>query len=243
MGEAINRKVLDISHHNTVQSWDAVRNAGVVGIIHKATQGTGYVDPTYLERARGALNAGLLWGAYHFGDGSSAKAQVDNFLKVVGVDDETLYSLDWEENPNGADMTEAIAREFVERLEDKIGINNCVIYSGNTAKEVIKGCDPFWGAHRLWLAQYGTSPSCQASWDSYWLWQYSDGQSGPEPHGCPGVSGYVDTNSWPYRDVDLRAEWAGARIVPPKPSPDEVATVDIVTTGEVRICVNGQLIE
>src|SRR5262245_19938800 len=95
----INRKVLAISHHNAVTAWSSVRGAGIVGIIHKATQGTGYVDPTYLERARGALNAGLVWGAYHFGDGSDPQKQVDNFLRTVGADSETLYALDWEENP------------------------------------------------------------------------------------------------------------------------------------------------
>lgn len=62
MSEPINRKVLDISHHNDVQSWADIRGAGIVGIIHKATQGTGYADPTCLERALCALNAGLLWG-------------------------------------------------------------------------------------------------------------------------------------------------------------------------------------
>ena len=31
--------VVDISHHNTISSFDAARDAGICGVIHKATQG------------------------------------------------------------------------------------------------------------------------------------------------------------------------------------------------------------
>jgi len=236
-----NRKVLDISHHNDVTSWDQVRAAGIVGVIHKATEGTGYVDPMYLKRAGPAMNAGLFWGAYHFAHGGeSIQGQVDNFLKVVGVDNESLYALDWEDNPSGPTMTAAEARKFIELLEAKVGVGRCVIYSGNTCKEALGSKDDdFFGARRMWLAQYGTSPACQVSWDDYWLWQYSDGNVGPGPHGCPGVTGDVDTNSWDGTDDELRAEWAGVSV--PKPIPDMVAEVDIniTVTGSARVFVNG----
>src|SRR5215470_10782528 len=107
------RMFIDISHHNSVTSWDAVRNAGVVGVIHKATEGTGFVDDQYLKRCAPAMRAGLMWGAYHFGNGSNVQAQVDNFLGVVGVDNDTLYSLDWEDDPNGNTMSVDQAKEFI----------------------------------------------------------------------------------------------------------------------------------
>lgn len=210
----INRKVLDISHHNTVQSWRQIRAAGIIGVIHKATEGTGYTDPKYLKRCAPAMRAGLLWGAYHFANGSNVQVQVDHFLGVVGVDDETLYALDWEDDPKRHTMTRGQARQFLELIDARIGKNRCVVYSGNTAKQALgKRKDAFFGAHRLWLAQYSSRPVCQASWDTFWLHQYSDGVTGPEPHGCPGVWGKVDTNSFIGSDDELRVQWTGV-IVP-----------------------------
>jgi len=237
-----NRKVIDISHHNDVNDWGAVYAAGIRGVIHKATESTGYTDPTYLARCAPAMRAGLLWGAYHFASGGNVQAQVDNFLSVVGVDNDTLYALDWEDNPSGPTMTAAEAKEFIQLLEAQIGEGRCVIYSGNTAKEKISGRDPFFGARRLWLAQYGTSPTCQSSWSDFWLWQYSDGSVGPGPHGCPGVTGDVDTNSYDDSDDQLFSEWTGA-VPEPAPTPD-VATVDIQisVSGNAIVKVNGQTI-
>src|SRR5262245_51486597 len=224
----INRKVLDISHHNDVTSWDSIRNAGIVGIIHKATEGTSYVDDQYVKRCAPAMRAGLTWGAYHFANGSSVQAQVNHFLSVVGVDDETLYALDWEDDPNGNTMSASQAKEFLQLIGEKIGMYRCVVYSGNTAKSKLGSKpDEFFGKHRLWLAQYASSGiTVQASWDDCWIWQYSDGNVGPGPHGCPGVSGDVDTNSWGGTDQELRDEWTGAGALPPpgpepEPEPDE----------------------
>src|SRR5215813_8309520 len=133
----INRKVIDISHHNTVRSWDAVRSAGILGVIHKATEGRSYTDDRYLSRRAPAMRAGLMWGAYHFANGRNVKAQVDHFLDVVGVNDETLYALDWEDDPNGNTMTLDQAREFLQRIDARIGANRCVVYTVRARKPAI----------------------------------------------------------------------------------------------------------
>jgi lysozyme len=211
------RRVLDISHHNTVNDLDAVAAAGIWGIIHKATEGTSYVDDKYAGRKKGFLEIGLLWGAYHFAHPGSVQSQVDHFLKTSGVDDATLYALDWEASSSGT-MDEDDAEEFCHLVEEKTG-RKCVIYSGNAAKEEIASTNGYLGAHRLWLAQYGSSPAPQESWSDWWLWQYSDGEVGPGPHGCPGVSGFVDTNSYEDDEAQLRAEWSGTDVSVPVPPP------------------------
>lgn len=38
-------RVVDISHHNIVKDLKATAAAGVWGVIHKASQGSGYRDP------------------------------------------------------------------------------------------------------------------------------------------------------------------------------------------------------
>lgn len=202
-----NRKVIDLSHHNMVQSFTAVKDAGIVGVIHKATEGLAYVDHNYAGRKTEFIKAGLLWGAYHFLHPGSIAAQVDFFLRAAGNDSATLYALDWEASTSGtATALEAI--QFLTLLEQKTGRKG-VVYSGNVAKEQIHGNNVYLGTHRLWLAQYSAAPKAQESWKNWWLWQYSDGQAGPQPHGCPGVSGLVDTNAWADTDNELRRQWSG----------------------------------
>jgi lysozyme len=127
---AINRKVLDLSHYNSISSWKKILGAGIVGIIHKATEGLSYRDPRYLARRQAALNIGLVWGAYHFANASDPIAQMDNFVSVTGVDDDTLYALDWEDDPSDGTMGIEQAQQFIADLESKIGAGRCLIYSG-----------------------------------------------------------------------------------------------------------------
>lgn len=246
-----NRKVLDISHWNTVTDWNAVKNAGIIGIIHKSTEGTGYRDPDYAGAKSAAKQHGLLWGTYHFATAQDPQAQVNNFLDTAGIYDDMLYALDWEDYGDNT-MSYSQANRFLELCDAQLGENRTVLYSGNTAKEKISGSDAYFGAHRLWLAQYGSNPTCQQSWSTYWLWQYSDGQVGPSPHGCPGVSGDVDTNSWPSSDAALAEEWSGLEQPDPDPGPGPgpdpeprppsilKPTIKIQTIGDVRIIINDE---
>mgnify|MGYP003386591729 FL=1 len=97
--------VLDLYHGDVVTSWDTIHDSGIRGVIHKASQGSSIVDKKYADRKPQAQRAGLLWGAYHFGDGSDVDAQVNNFLSVVGDAKDTLLALDFEPNPKGASMS------------------------------------------------------------------------------------------------------------------------------------------
>ncbi len=220
----INRKVLDLSHHNTITNYQAIKDAGIVGVIHKATEGTGYIDPNYTGRMHDCLEHNLLWGAYHFMHPGNISEQLSFFLAKAGMDDRFLYALDWEASSTGtASMNNAV--EFMQLLEAKTGRKG-VVYSGNVAKEQITGINSYLGSHRLWLAQYSATPKVQPSWRTWWLWQYSDGEYGPAPHGCPGVTGLVDTNTWAGTDDELRAQWSGmGAIVPPVELPTVTITV------------------
>jgi lysozyme len=237
----INLLVVDLSHWDPAENYNQVAAAGVRGVIYKATQGTGYRDSTYLKQRQAALNAGLVWGAFHFGDGSDPQKQVDNFLSYAQIDDQTLFCLDWEDNPPSQMKLEG-ARQFIDLCEQKLGRpNQCVIYSGNTAKEALGNRnDAFFGARRLWLAQYSNNPVCQASWASYWLWQYSDGTYGPEPHTVDGcVVDGVDCNHYDGTAEQLCAEWATGTAAPPEPPPppDIIATVKVYAPAGVQVQV------
>jgi lysozyme len=194
--------VIDLYHADKVLDFASVKSSGVVGVIHKASQGKGMTDQAYAVRRKLATDAGLLWGAYHFMDLSDPTAQAQQFLDRADPDDTTLMALDWE-NIKGTSPTTADARTFIEAVEDGIG-HQCVIYSGNVAKERITGNDPFFGARRLWLAEYGDHWKVQESWKAPWLWQFSEtGQ-------VPGIRGNCDINAItdPMTQERLIAEWA-----------------------------------
>jgi hypothetical protein len=98
MRDKINAMVVDLSHWDPAKDYKAVKNDGIVGVIYKATQGTNYTDPTYVEQQRAAKAAGLRWGAYHFAEATDVGAQVQNFMNFASPDPDELFCLDWEDN-------------------------------------------------------------------------------------------------------------------------------------------------
>ena len=208
-------RVVDISHYNTVRDLKQTAEAGIWGVIHKATQGRAYADPQYAAHRQAAAAAGLLWGAYHFNTGDRVDLQVDNFLTHADPDENTLLALDYEDN-RLSQMEIEDAVEFLHLVEKKTG-RLAVIYSGNRLKEKIHELPvediDYLCAHRLWLAQYGTQPRLPAGFKKYWLWQYSGDGVGPQPHNVPGIvagNGGLDMNVYAGAREELVADWAGA---------------------------------
>lgn len=240
MSEPINPLVTDLSHWEWPCDFEKIVADGYVGVIWKASQGTDYVDPTYRDARKGAKAAKLLWGAYHFGDSSDTDAQAANFLNAAQLEASDLFCLDWE--PNGSStMGRNQAQNWIIAVETALNrLEQCVLYSGNQAKESIKGKDAFFGARRLWLAQYGSTPSWQESWSIYWLWQFTDGSSGPSPHQIGGV-GACDINSYAGSADQLTEQWAAGEVTPPPPPtptpPLSLATVLVIAPKDVHIVV------
>lgn len=216
-------RVLDLSHHNDGPrggpiDFAAIRDFGIAGIIHKSSQGLTIPDKTYATRRKAALDAGLLWGAYHFADGSDPRAQAQHFMQAASPDDSTLMALDYEANGTST-MNLAGARAFLEELDGALGRNG-VLYSGNLIKETLgNDADGFFADHRLWLAQYGDNPKWPSAWAKPWLHQFSG--DGVNNHGIriPGINdaqaGKLDMNSFDGEEAQMIAEWAaGPQAVP-----------------------------
>ena len=204
--------VIDLYHGDVVSSFAAARASGVLGVIHKATTGGTGRDDLYDDRRRAAEAAGLLWGAYHWGTGADVKKQVENFLDWAKPGEKTLVALDYELTPSNQ-MSLEQAREFLEIIAKKLG-RKAVIYSGSTIKDALRSTvDPFFGSHRLWLAQYGPTPQVQKSWQNYWLWQFTEGKPGdPRRRKVPGIPGNhrgeLDCDHYAGSAEDLIDEWA-----------------------------------
>lgn len=197
--------VVNMSHYDLVRvDFVAMKSEGVVGVIHEATFPRLQRDWRYFERQAAASQAGLLWGAYHFGDGTNPISQADHFLAVVGSSHPlinpapnaektrpgVLLVLDFEKNGHypGGSMSVSQAAAFVERIKERTGkypgiygseyrLRQMLYGSGATdaQRAVISNC---W----LWIANYQSEPRYTSPWRRWDLWQYTgDGKCGLRP--------------------------------------------------------------
>ena len=200
--------VFDISHYENVsQEFVTTAEAGIVAVILKATQGTGFVDPTFLERAAEARSAGLLVGAYHFLDGSNPAEQVAHFLTVAVSEGMVNWlAVDWEPYPasQASVIQAATAVASVRAATGTWPVLYTIRGMLSAQNNTLSNCP-------LWLAEYGTRPICPPGFMAWQLWQHTDGQVGSAVVPVPGV-GPCDRSKFAGTVDQLRAWWpvAGA---------------------------------
>lgn len=198
--------IVDLSHHNHKPDLQAAADAGILGVIHKATQGTGFVDPTLIENCAKAKAAQLFWGAYHFGVAGDGAAQANRFLEVVQPEKDTLLALDFEQNHVDDSMTLDQARAFIARVRETTG-QFPGLYGGSYLRQLLaRGKDDLLASCWLWLAQYGATPNVPPNWPFWTMWQYTDGAHGDEPHGVPGI-GRCDRDKFNGDLDELKRLW------------------------------------
>ena len=205
--------IVDLFHLNTVDpssGFHQMKDAGILGIIHKATQGTGYVDPEYDARRQRALSVDFLWGAYHFGTGEDGAQQADHFLSVINPEPGQLMALDFEPNSTGTTMSRGQAEAFVRRIQEVTG-RIPVLYSGQSfLQDQMSGLsagDTILSQCPLWIARYSSHlPEMPPLFTEFALWQYTDGAVGLQPHSVPGV-GRCDRNKFNGDINALKAFW------------------------------------
>jgi lysozyme len=193
--------VIDVSHHNGNIDFKAVKNSGIVAVIHKATQGLHHVDDMYAHNKAAANAQGLLVGAYHFGTEGDGAAQADYFLSIAGKD--VLHVLDFEYNEAEPHNTMAFnqAKTFIRRIKEVTG-KYPVLYGGVLIRMVLGvKMDSDFAACKLWLAQYGPKTTIPVAWKNYTLWQYTD-----QGH-IAGIQTTVDRSRFAGNLEDLKKFW------------------------------------
>lgn len=231
--------VIDLSHHNTIpQSLQPANDSGILGVIHKATEGVTFTDSKLKARRSLAKQAGQLWGVYHFVRPGSIGEQVAFFCDtainaelVPGDSQDWLWALDYED----PDVSIDDVVEFLERLESFVA-RSPVLYSGHVLKDALQGrADARLEGYRLWLAQYGPEAKLPPGWDSYWLWQYTDQGK------VPGINPPVDLNAYAGPVDQLAAEWAG-KAPAPELRPVVKVGVNAPPGVGVTLWLNGELV-
>jgi lysozyme len=200
--------VLSLSHYDEqALDFNSLQRGGVDGIIHEATYPPFDRDPKYAVRQNAAVQAGIRWGSYHFGNATDGRKQADHYLEFVSSKwaessgatkaEGVLLVLDAEQNTHypGGSMTAEQAVRFVDRVHERTGVYPGFYSNENWAKRLVGNADEStkqtlskcW----LWIANYHYQPAVPSLWSKWTFWQYTgDGTCGLPRNIYPtGVAG------------------------------------------------------
>lgn len=200
-----------MSMHGTDQSyWQPNQITEGDFIICKATEGTGYVDPTCDAKYQLNKNAGKLLGVYHYArpdlgttPEDEARFFVENCKGYIG---EAILALDWE-SANKWDT--GWAKRWLDKVKELTGIKP-LIYMSSSVTYAYDWSAVVAGDYGLWVANYGNN----------------DGTN----HGCPAVgywgiiamhqytSNPLDKDEF-FGDANTWRAYAGAKGATPTPAP------------------------
>lgn len=204
------RFIIDVSEHNTVTDWRAVKADGVEGVIIRAGYGRGNVDKKFREHITGALAAGLYVGIYWFSYAYSADmAEAEAYYCMNTVSD----VVDWK------DISLPIYWDF--ETDSMYFANKCGVYvSRETLVDMAEAfCDALeseghmpgiysnldyekryglltvaeQNGYSVWYAQYNYT--MDTSIPSPDMWQYTSGGQ------VNGIAGNVDMNKLLNPDI------------------------------------------
>ena len=180
--------IIDLSHHNPEPDWSALKGSGVVGVILKATEGTGYVDPTYHARRLDAEVAGLVVNSYHYLKPGNIGLQMLHYLDTVTPQRGERVIVDYEDAGSTLDELElAVATLRATGLGLQV-----TVYGGGKLKAQLGGDhNEKLAQASLWIAHYTphAAPSWpRGTWPVWSLWQYTDKAL------ASGISERVDGN-------------------------------------------------
>ena len=202
-GAAEAPKGIDVSHWQGSIGWLQVGAAGYDFAFAKATEGTTYIDPTYVTNRAGATAAGLRIGAYHFARPTGASdaaavasgiAQADYFIATAQPRrGDLLPVLDLEKNGGlGVARLTTWTQAFLDEVYARLGARP-LIYASPSFWKTSLGDTPLFAAdgNRLWIAHW-TKASLPllpaAGWNGlgWTFWQWTSCSN------VPGIGGCVD---------------------------------------------------
>jgi lysozyme len=194
---------VDVSWHQGPIDWQALAGDKVTFAYIKATEGGDHVDPRFAANWKGAGEAGLYRGAYHYFTLCwPGVLQAENFIRVVPrVAGALPPALDVEHMgpcKRGPTMTDIVGeiRAFQDRAEAHYGVRP-ILY---TTREFHDAHLQELSGERFWIRSLYIRPRFRE--DDWVIWQLDN-----RARKC-GVSGRVDLNAF-RSDADALARFAG----------------------------------
>src|ERR1039458_842582 len=106
--------IIDLSHYQKINNLPLAIKSGVMGFIHKTTQGLTEVDPSFVAMRKAINAANSLFGCYHFGTGDDPVKQAEHFFNTITpLAKCEIIVLDYEPNPSGTTMNLPQAALFI----------------------------------------------------------------------------------------------------------------------------------
>ncbi len=193
---------IDVSSHNGVIDWGAVKAAGIEYAIIRAgyrtlQSGTLGEDTRFRANIQGALNAGLKVGVYIFSQAITQEEAVEeaNYVMslISGYHVTLPVVMDYEYGANHTgrladarldiDTQTAICNAFGKTVENA-GYTPMIYANKSMLQSDIRG-DVLDDYYKIWLANYNTETTYGGE---YYAWQYSSKGR------ISGINGYVDCN-------------------------------------------------
>ncbi|MFO1488342.1 MAG: GH25 family lysozyme [Verrucomicrobiota bacterium] len=202
----------DVSNYQPDIYWPDVRNSGIVFAWSKATEGTTYTSPSFIEQQVGAKSVGIYVGAYHFARPSShpnitgansADSEANYFWSVAGNyikggSSNLVPMLDWEDSNAtvAAGFTTTQMSQWVNQWCTTV--SNLARASGITIKPVV-----YTG---VWISQpSGTYPGLNTTVTNWPSWIASYNGQNIQTGGPTSTFPWSTWNIWQYADTN----WSG----------------------------------
>jgi LysM repeat protein/GH25 family lysozyme M1 (1,4-beta-N-acetylmuramidase) len=249
---------IDVSHWQSVNSWNSVRGNGITFAQVKATEGTDYVDPKFEGFAAGAKSAGIVVGGYHYAHAGNVEPQVRAFIAQLLAADllsaGNLFPMLDMESGDVRDTGNAFVAEFVR------------VWRAITACPIIVYANLDWWTHVLdpgqWvaadvvlqIARYNGDPG-NPGWSHPRLGLHQHTNKGV----VTGIPGDVDRDAtmpgWSLSGLRIGAQQSSpgtpappAPPAPPKPTPPTGGTYtvrsgDTLSTIAARYGVSWQTLQ
>lgn len=169
--------VIDISHWQKIIDIDKIKASGIIGVIQKATQGTGMTDTKFAGRRIAFKEKGFLFGSYHFLS-RNGRAEADHYLDVIGdVPADEMIMLDTESQALSTRDNIIQSEKFVERIFEKKR-RYPVWYIGNFLLNQYAQFASYEGSILLncplFIARYSKNqPTVPKFFNTWSLWQYT----------------------------------------------------------------------
>ena len=168
---------IDVSHHQGTIDWNRVGQDSCVRFVYiKATEGRTLVDRNYLQNMKGAREAGIPVGSYHYMTSqSSVVEQFRNFYGVVNRKHQDIIPMiDIEQ--------EGVKRWSKQEIQDSLAKMISLIEQHYYCKPVIyayarfynDNLAPRFNNYHLFLARYNVHEPVVSGAGNHNIWQHSD---------------------------------------------------------------------
>lgn len=203
---------IDIASYQRDIDWARARAAGVRFAFIKATEGTDYVNPLFVEQRQGAHDHGIWVSPYHFARQGAGGPQVDHFLSVTGEPrhDELPHMVDAESHPDGSVPDSGVIVDMGLALAAALN-RNPILYTTTYFHRTTLGNDPrIVKLYDLFVASWNVSSPSANPWSRWTFWQFGGGQ-------LDGIAGDVDCDYFAGTDAELELYASGGTEPPEDP--------------------------